>query len=1302
MAQAGRGLEVVRGRAGRLDLDRVLAGHVRPTARELIGFIHDVNPTGRELDRHEAARRYAVKTRLQSLLVQRFAAELEVTTDGGEGIVLLRHKYSGLAASHAIVADLQEDARAWVRLQLDLGVVGRAWTTTPRGLEGPQERGRARRRKGHPPKPLERPDDTDESAMVAALAEGQRARASYDYEAAREAFERARALSPQAPAPLAALIDLLVNQLGLDAEASAIAADAESVARQSPTASAALGLAAARLGRREQAEAWARNLEGAAAAEILRTLAGNAIETGDLGYAAEMLARAERCLAPDPERLLVEARLDRARAAAVAAEEARLAELLGKGDRTAAATLAHAILERHPNNATARAVLKQVSSQERRARQQALFAEARAAALAFKFKQARQALASARACGEAAPELAEVEHAIVAAEARAAQLAHEKTLRSVAAGLSDTGGPRQAAIAAYLGLGRGDRESVRRQCENADLGWLDEIPPSQPHARCQPLAAALSAGQLATKLLQEGDPDGAERALRAHRSLLGEYGFGQGLLAQLEETRRLRQQASALEALHAAAAALRAKDEGRARNLLDGIVRERLPASAREEFDRLSRATTAARQHQRRMEVVDAKMAKRQTICARQLLIERLAEAQDPEEQAALRDRLVEVDAVVRQLHVRIDHTLPQGYLASEAAESFVNFHYDREVEAMLLPGGRTAILVSAAHSRISARLIDVDSGEITRVFDWSMVEAGRSRSLGTTDGRIWIADRLFNYAEISMDDWMPCRQVNVKPDGNGAEWVERCVAIPGANAAWMQTNPCWNNPAPRLRLIDVAHGSPLDLSDDEGDVFLIPGTKPPLVAWFYSETILLVVSARGQDEAFIDIPQPGAPLAIALAPDKPGYVVLFEAKGQADPHLELLLVDDVGYQRARLRLPPAQRGSAGVATLRTARRICVCYHEQGTDRPRLAYLHVQGEGQLALDADVEIPGFVGIAQDPEANTAVAVCTSVGGTRLTRLDDMPTKFPAAYTLFRIPWLFRLVDCSPAPNRKLEATLRNEVRGYLNESDARLTDERLQALAATVGRSSEAMTTYRILRFRGINGRADRLLEYMEQRNTGSFFVRLAVVEREALAGRWIGDGLEGEAAVTGVGDHLLHVRVVALLRQGRIDEAIERLAGRAKSGPCCLDGLLTLARRLKIEQENGLETDTAIEAALATPTLDSLIRLIFAADRALADGDRDEVIRLLDRAWIRHVDEAQSMARLAEAYLTIPKDGPPLARFKASTLLVQFVESRFADTRSHQLWLCGNTFPVERLRKIALDAATWLFDIKKGSRAKTP
>jgi hypothetical protein len=102
------------------DPDAVLSGRVHADARTLLRLIHAVNPTGRGVTPAARDRRYGVKSRLQSLLVAEYADDLEVTRDArDENLVTLRHRVLG-DGCHARLDELDDDARSWVRMQLDL------------------------------------------------------------------------------------------------------------------------------------------------------------------------------------------------------------------------------------------------------------------------------------------------------------------------------------------------------------------------------------------------------------------------------------------------------------------------------------------------------------------------------------------------------------------------------------------------------------------------------------------------------------------------------------------------------------------------------------------------------------------------------------------------------------------------------------------------------------------------------------------------------------------------------------------------------------------------------------------------------------------------------------------------------------------------------------------------------------------------------------------------------------------------------------------------------------------------------
>ena len=99
----------------------VLAGRAKLDAISLIALVNEVNPTGRGRDKKENAARYALKARLESVLVKNYPEAIEVSPEPEhEGVVSIRHKVRQQFACHAALNALDDDARSWVQRQLDL------------------------------------------------------------------------------------------------------------------------------------------------------------------------------------------------------------------------------------------------------------------------------------------------------------------------------------------------------------------------------------------------------------------------------------------------------------------------------------------------------------------------------------------------------------------------------------------------------------------------------------------------------------------------------------------------------------------------------------------------------------------------------------------------------------------------------------------------------------------------------------------------------------------------------------------------------------------------------------------------------------------------------------------------------------------------------------------------------------------------------------------------------------------------------------------------------------------------------
>lgn len=101
------------------ELERILAGESRPTLERLLELVRAVNPTRiTSADGEQRARGYALKARLQDLIIAWHAGELAVHPTRHPGVVALRLVGRRGDACHAVVAELAPESRAWVAAAL--------------------------------------------------------------------------------------------------------------------------------------------------------------------------------------------------------------------------------------------------------------------------------------------------------------------------------------------------------------------------------------------------------------------------------------------------------------------------------------------------------------------------------------------------------------------------------------------------------------------------------------------------------------------------------------------------------------------------------------------------------------------------------------------------------------------------------------------------------------------------------------------------------------------------------------------------------------------------------------------------------------------------------------------------------------------------------------------------------------------------------------------------------------------------------------------------------------------------------
>lgn len=323
----------------------------RVQATELVASIHAVNPTGLDLPPAVERRRYALKSRLQSRLILEFFPDLELEAVS-PGIIGLRYRPQHRDACHAVLSELTLDARSKVQFRLDTHDPG---APPPRSSSTRSPR-----------------------QTLTLLDEGRKALSEYDYEGARRSFEVALEGNYEDEAPALALLELLVDHLAAWDEALAVEARLDE--RQlTPPVRTLLALAAAEAGAASECERLARELESPRLASAFCTLARQALERSDFGEAARLVGEASAFDASAPEIVALEAELARRKAAQREPAERALQSLLASGNEAEVERQAQLLLDRWPESAPARKVLRDLESKRRSARIAQLERQAQAA-----------------------------------------------------------------------------------------------------------------------------------------------------------------------------------------------------------------------------------------------------------------------------------------------------------------------------------------------------------------------------------------------------------------------------------------------------------------------------------------------------------------------------------------------------------------------------------------------------------------------------------------------------------------------------------------------------------------------------------------------------------------------------------------------------------------------------------------------------------------------------------------------------------------------------------------------------------
>lgn len=765
--------------------DDVIAGRAHLRARDLCSLIHDVNPSGRPLPPAEAARRYAQKSRLQSILIREFAAETEVRPEPNkEGVISLRHRFTGADACHAVLAELDEDARSWAQRELDLGTFGAPSSNAAPEPVSPERATPAPERPAPSVEPLSTPDPGPPSSASAQhlpaselVRVGERAIEAFDYDIAHKRLAAALERSGGATEPAIALLSLLVERLGADRDALEVRGRLSGGALANPKVRRLLAVAAARLGDREAALKLTKNLPGAQAAEVLTALARTAIEAGDLDTGARDLAQAAALDAKRAELAGLSDLLQKRRAAQCGPLEEEVRRLLAGGLFDEAGARAAELLRRWPESQVGRSATRAVEEHKRGQRARDLYTKAEEA-IAMGDAMAGLSLLKQALAGGLSEEGAE------AARRRVAALEAEARARKEQAEIEDVCRQLQGAdltegLRSYIGLPDRQRREVRERAAIPHLGWLEEASAQGSGGRSKAAASAAVALGRAIEIAQK-DPESAIDLLTRHSKALQGVGAARDLMKEARARREEQQNEAARARVEAARRALDEGREGaarRAEEILGGALLREAPEVVRGEVEDLRTRIKSAAARQALVDAFENYRRGMHVLLARNTADELAQTAPDEGERERWSSASADLhDLIQRMFHVEvIKEPIPAGAL--------IDFAPPRDAGALrlLLPGGERMVIAQAFEERVFLRVVDLASATICAciaVYAMSPFELVRAEA---REGRVILIGLDGTVLVIGLENGEVIRRYRLYPEEDASARREPAAPKPKA-----------------------------------------------------------------------------------------------------------------------------------------------------------------------------------------------------------------------------------------------------------------------------------------------------------------------------------------------------------------------------------------------------------------------------------------------------------------------------------------------------------------------------------------
>lgn len=560
----------------------VLKEKVPITVHELIKMIHRINPTGENISSKKASERYKIKTQLQSLLIRRFHERLIVEQPESENprLVGFRLRHFDEDACHAIIDELDEDARAWTQRQIDEALTGNpfeATETLEKSLHYTSP-GIADYSPGNRIKEREEDLTKDELMQL-----GQNALVEYDYDACEKYCRRALTLSRDDPNPALFLLELYVDHLAAYEKAIDLSKTISISLKANDKVKIFSALASARSGRIESALEYIKHVSHPRASEVYLLSVKHFIQEGDLERASHFLielASFEQVeLKPEIEQLAKNIQSLRDKRLEPIEQEMILAQQQGRTEDSL--KLADRILSVSPENKAARRIRHQFEKQQRNERIDRFLRLADEAKKNNDFSREVELLKKAIAGGAKAANLAK---RLEYAQNKARRKKEEMQIHCLIDLLAE--GNKRKAFLDYINLSAQQRRRINNEIYDPHLGWLDQILSTQITAKPEKLVeAALILGKSKEALKKKKEPERIIAEMASHAKVLQSVPEAHDILQQAEMLSQAVKYKEAKDILEKAARFLEMENPEKARACMDRIKVGLLQENDKKLFD---------------------------------------------------------------------------------------------------------------------------------------------------------------------------------------------------------------------------------------------------------------------------------------------------------------------------------------------------------------------------------------------------------------------------------------------------------------------------------------------------------------------------------------------------------------------------------------------------------------------------------------------------------------------------------------------------------------------------------------------